>query len=121
MSEKTETTEPKNYGGMGGIKEGRRLNEGDAFEMAVERALGERLRGDNALCADLWGSLANVDWHHRDGHTASYSFRAAGDLVAAVKGAGNYMDWYCSASIGFARRVIAEAMAPEGWEPATDE
>lgn len=111
----------QHYGGLGGVRGGRELNESDAFEMAVARALGSRLREDDDLCADLWGSLANVDWKHRDGHTAGYSFRAAGDLVAAVSGKGDYMRWYCSAEGYFARAVIVEAMATEGWEPCDAE
>src|SRR5262245_20530998 len=81
------------YGGLGGIKDGRELDETDAFEAAVNRAMGEQLRaegigpgwparsdGPKMLGQRLWGSLANVDWKHADGDTASYSFRAAGDL-----------------------------------------
>jgi hypothetical protein len=105
------------YGGMGGIKGGRELNHADAFEMAVERTLGSRLRVDNELCCALWCSLANVDWKHINGDTASYSFRAAGDLVAAVIGTGDYMDWYCCGTEGEVDSEIREILATEGWTP----
>ena len=103
------------FGGLGGFTGGRPLDTRDAFEMAVNRALGAAMRDDDDLCRDMWSALANVDWVHEDGNTASYSFRAAGDLIAAIVGTGNYMDWYCSGPAEVVSGQIADALATEGW------
>lgn len=116
------------YGGLGGLWGGRPMEPEDAFEMAVNRALGEQLRKEGPgegwagksrtmLGSRLWGSLANVDWRHENGDTAGYSFRAAGDLIAAIVGKGDYMDWYCTACDGNVDEQVAEALAKEGWRP----
>lgn len=76
------------------------------------------MRDDVSLCIDLWSSLANCGWENPDGHTASYSFRAAGDLIAAIVGSGDYLDWYCCAdTYGVPVERVAEALAREGWVP----
>jgi hypothetical protein len=130
----------RDFGGWGGVSGGRPRDLADDFENAVERAMGERLRQDRASGADangpglgmadlpggaalghrLWGSLANVSWAHENGDTASYTFRAAGDLIASIIGAGDYMDWYCSHEYGVVDPEIAELMAVQGWRPVPE-
>jgi hypothetical protein len=115
------------FGGLGGRAGRRSLNPEDLFEVAVNRALGDRMRAEGVekagfykgrgISARLWGSLANVDWLHENGYTASYAFRAAGDLIAAIIGEGDYMDWYCCHEYGRADNEVIEAMAREGWRP----
>ena len=103
------------FGGMGGISGGRPFNPNDLFEAAVERALGDRIRADSDFCAAMWSALADVDWAHENGDHAAYSFRAAGDLIAAIRGEGDYMDWYCSGRFATISAEISEALAAEGW------
>jgi len=105
----------KVYGGLGYLQEGRRLNCEDAFEMAVENSLGDKIRADDTTAAAMWSALSNVEWFHVDGDEAGYSFRAAGDLIAAIRGEGNYMDWYCSGPSGYVNGDIEEALGEYGW------
>lgn len=109
------------FGGLGGIWDGREIDTDDAFEMSVSRALGEQIASDDAVACEMWCALANVDWKHASGDTASYSFRAAGDLVAAVRGSGMYMDWYCCGPYPVVSGRVAEAMRAEGWTAAETE
>ena len=109
----------KRFGGMGGLMEGRLLNAEDDFEMTVNRVLGDLIRTSDDWAEKMWGALANVDWTHVNGDIASYSFRAAGDMIAAIRGKGNYMDWYCSSAEGVVDPVIAERMQLEGWSYET--
>ena len=83
------------FGGWGGVAGGRQLDAEDEFEMAVDRALGDSMRSSHEQCRRMWSALANMSWRHENGDTASYSFRAAGDLISAIIRRGDYLDWYC--------------------------
>jgi hypothetical protein len=77
---------------LGGLKERREVNSEDAFEAALARVFGERMETDDELCAQIWSALANVDWCHPENHDeVSYSFRAAGDIIAAIRGKGDVL------------------------------
>lgn len=86
-----------------------------AFETVVDRVLGDRVRADGARGVDLWCALANVEWRGPDGHTISYSFRRAGELVAWVREDGDGMDWYCSGDPAVVADWISDALAEAGW------
>jgi hypothetical protein len=62
-----------------------------AFEAAAERALGARLRSGEAACRAMWPALADVGWRHASGSMVGYTFRDAGQPIAAVRGKGSYI------------------------------
>lgn len=106
----------KRWGGIGGIMSGRGLNTDDLFEMDVERVLGDRIRSDTDVAEAMWSAVTNVEWRHVGGDTALYSARAAGDMIAAIRGTGNYLDFYCCGlPIDVVSSEFAEAMAAIGW------
>lgn len=109
------------FGGLGGSQTTIPLADwkGDLFVMAVERALGAKIRENKGLGADMWSAVANQDWKHCNGDTASYSFRCAGDFIASIRGEGHYMEWYCSGPDATVSEEISDAMAKEGWTPAS--
>lgn len=104
----------------GGLVEARVPDLEDDFERAVEQELGDLVRGDAELGNALWAALSNVVWHHRDGARVAYSFRAAGDLVAAIRREGNYLDWYSETYAGLVAPPIALALWVHGWRPSSD-
>ena len=101
---------------MGGLEgHARPINEADVFETTVNRVLGDKIRADKETSQAMWAALANNAWTHEDGTIALYSFRAAGDFIAAIRGTGDYLNWYCSGPAGVVREDIAQALAAEGW------
>jgi len=110
---------------LGGLRERRTLftrEEGiyGQFEQDVLEVLGEDIKKSDEVAAAFWGSLANVEWRH---HTYNpkgepevfYSFRAAGDLIAAIREEGTYIDWYCCAPYGVVNTSISEKLFVKGW------
>lgn len=96
------------------------LDEGDLFAQAVERVLGDRIRADEIVARAVWEMIAGVDWVHANGDTALYSWRLAGDILAAIRGNGNYMDWYGKYCVQ-GQSITDEgktAMATQGWSPS---
>ena len=113
------------FGGLGGAMgqtldfdenyKGDEIAGGDLFARALYHALGKAMKTDEALCHEVWSALANVDWKHENGDRAGYSFRAAGDLIAAIIGRGDYLDWYCNSPSPQVSVRVGNAMADEGW------
>lgn len=109
---------------LGGLQGKRRelLTEGayGAFEQMIKNNLGGRMTLEEDLCRELWSALANISWVHPEYGEVGYSFRAAGDLIAAVIDRGDYMDWYCSGPHAIISERIEEIFMREGWEPIKD-
>lgn len=99
----------------GGVEGGRPVDYSRPFEAAAEQALGEAVSGSESTAIALWSALANTRWRHSGGEAVVFSYRAAGDLVAALRGEGDYLDWYCAGAAGTIAGEIADAMATEGW------
>lgn len=107
----------------GGAVAGREFDAGMPLEAAFEAALGDRIRSDDDFAGAVWCALANVAWTSPNGKAWGYTFRAAGDLVAAIRGDRGhmpYMRWYCWGEDGVVSAAIAEAMAALGWSFAID-
>jgi hypothetical protein len=107
------------YGGLGGSSTTPERNPDDLFEATIAEAFGEQMKTDGVLCGEVWSALAGIEWHHVNGDKASYSFRAAGDLIAAIRNEGTYIDWYCATPTAtVSSRVYAE-MLSRGWSFVT--
>ena len=87
----------------------------EKFEQALRDGLGDTIK-DDEIAKQLWSALANVDWYHPESHNAaSYSFRAAGGLIAELRGEGDYMDWYCCGPYATVSDHIARVLKKQGW------
>lgn len=91
----------------------------DHFENAIKEYFGERMKTDEELCRKIWSSLANVDWYYIGERPllleVSYSFRAAGGMIANIIERGDYMDWYCSGPDGIINNEFRYAMRKAGY------
>lgn len=87
----------------------------ELFEQSLREGLGDKIK-DDAVCTQLWCALANVSWYHPDTRgEADYSFRAAGGLIARLRGEGDYMDWYCCGPSGTVSELIGHTLRKYGW------
>ncbi len=99
-----------------------RLGRVEPKPATLEHDLGAsaRIRAlvrSNLFAALLCGALCNTQWKHTaSGAEWSCSWRSAGGIVAALRGEGDYLDWYCSTGEGLVdEQVLAEILAL-GWE-----
>jgi len=76
------------------------------MDMCQCRWLVEKVRGDDVYAQNLYAAMCNQTWQYQDvwtvltDRTWSCSWRSAGAIVADIRGEGDYMDWYCSGSLG---------------------
>lgn len=62
----------------------------------------DKIRTSKAYAQNMYAAMCNMQWQKRDvmpilkDEMWSCSWRSAGGKVAAIRGEGDYMDWYCS-------------------------
>lgn len=67
----------------------------------------------------LYAALCNNEWIYQDillvlkDQRWSCSWRAAGSIVADMRGQGDYMDWYCSGMVVWVEADIDDPNDPE--------
>lgn len=85
----------------------------DRFEKDLSEMLDLK---DDEVAKQVWSALANVAWYRPESdEEAGYSFRAAGSMIAEIRGSGNYMDWYCCGPYATVSDHIARSMKKRGW------
>lgn len=89
-------------------------------DLANSTHIRERVQ-DSAYAHKLYAALCNTDWQPQDimeilqEHTWSASWRSVGAIIAELRGAGDYLDWYCSGLEGYVHPEIAQDLAELGW------
>lgn len=91
----------------------------DNFEEDLIDLFGERIKVDDEFAKRIYAAITNVYWHSEflEVFDTVESFRCAGGLIAAIKGSGDYMDWYGCAAEGCVDDDISEALLARGWIP----
>ena len=76
------------------------------MDMCQCQWLVEKVRSDDIYAQNLYAAMCNQEWQYQDvwtlltGKTWSCTWRYAGGVVADIRGSGDYMEWYCSGSLG---------------------
>jgi hypothetical protein len=75
------------------------------------------MRADDDFASEVWGAITGGVWIAPDGIEWGYTYRAAGDIVAAITGLGDYCRYYCSVTPPetMIRSDIAKPMLAQGW------
>lgn len=87
----------------------------ERFEALLQGVLGGRVRRSESNAVELWSALANTIWQGPQSEQVRYTFRSAGDVVAQLRGEGEYTDWYMSGPPGQVADWIAMSLAGHGW------
>jgi len=88
------------------------------FDEDFRELFTRRLKEDEKFGHELWSSMANVGWYHKDDTEQTEcrrSFRSAGSLLAVMEGKDKYTKWYCSGPYETVSDFIANEMASKGW------
>lgn len=85
----------------------------------------EDIKTSSKFATDVWSALANVEWRHEDGTRFSCSWRAAGGIIARIRGEDKtdgmaYMNWYMSGPDAVVSDEIQEAFKERGWTHDAD-
>ena len=89
-------------------------------ELAQDPDILHRVK-DNAYAHKLYAAITNTAWQPDDvidilkDATWSASWRAAGSIVADLRGEGDYLDWYCSGNEGYVHEDIRQDFKRLGW------
>ena len=105
--------------------------------------LTEKVRADDVYAQNLYAAMCNQEWQYQDvwtvltDRTWSCSWRTSGAIVADIRSKSDYMDWYCSGSLGnpdnhghTPNRFVGEGyitdeirhdLAEIGWVPMVDQ
>lgn len=66
----------------------------------------EKVKSDKVYAQHLYAAMCNNDFQRNDvwpiltGKTWSCSWRYSGQIIAKIRGEGDYLDWYCSGIVG---------------------
>lgn len=107
----------------GGRRGGRQIDMSDPLEADIFEIFGDRICENYEFATKIWSAFTNTYWsHYRYGNDFGFSYRAAGDMIAAIRGDGDYMDWYCCAPSAVVSEEISSTMAAYGWlhQPVKD-
>jgi hypothetical protein len=81
----------------------------------------DKIRSDDAYAQNFYAALCNQEWYEQDAweilrdQTWRVSWRAAGAIVADIRGSGDYLDWYCTGSFVWHDRDGYQPTAAEQW------
>jgi hypothetical protein len=98
------------------------LGQAEPKPAALEHDLGasDRIRAlvrSDLFAALLFGAVCNTQWKHTaSGVEWSCSWRSADGIVAALRGEGDYLDWYCSSGEGLVDEQVLAEIPALGWE-----
>ena len=72
------------------------------YDLRSTRWICNKAKASDAYAQNIYAALCNQDWQRNEvwpllkGETYSCSWRYAGGIVADMREAGDYIDWYCS-------------------------
>lgn len=73
-----------------------------SFDICQCADIVDKARNNDAYAQNLYAALCNNEfreddvWEVLQDKTWRCSWRAAGGIIADIRGSGDYMDWYCS-------------------------
>ena len=92
----------------------------DMADLERDLARSDRIRGlvrSELFATLLYSALCNTLWRHKGAGTDwRCSWRHAGSIVAALRGEGCYLEWYCSMHEGFVDEQVLAEIGALGWE-----
>jgi hypothetical protein len=109
------------------------------LDMMLTPWLIERVKTSQRYAQNLYAAMCNRSWQEHavwpilQDETWSCSWRYAGDIVARLRGEGDYIDWYCSGirdaedharegtvTEGVITPEIEKDLAALGWRPVDE-